>query len=256
MVGGSDPAPDGTMRTAKLGQWSWHDTNGTGAVKPEDIAWFKKQGEGKYACFGMDVDQEGNIWFGEHHTRGIWQIPIGPLDAKGNPTYDWANAKQIIPRDTSPFKFEPNMVQRADDGSLYAFGWSTKWPQPKNNPFWMGGLTLAKFDETGVRQWAAKLPATCVGLDVIPGGGCIVGSGQKATLYHYSAEGLLIGACKPGDAMCKESGWMDNHASVAVNRDPRDKVLDVFAEDDYVLRIGWYRVNDSAVERITGKAKR
>ncbi|MGD0092911.1 MAG: FlgD immunoglobulin-like domain containing protein [Planctomycetota bacterium] len=256
MLGGKDPAPDGTVRTATLGQWTWHDAGGTREVKPEDVLWFKKPGEGKYGCFGMDVDQEGNLWFSDLHTRGIWQIPIGPLDAQGNPTYDWANAKQAIARDQSPLKFEPNMAQRAADGSLYAFGWSAKWPQPKNNPFWMGGTTLARFDKTGACLWAVKLPATCVGFDVVPGGGCMVGSGQKASIYHYSAEGLLLGVLKPGEAMCKESGWMDNHASVAVNRDPRDGVLDVFAEDDYVLRIGWYRVNDKDVQRITGTVKK
>ncbi|MCY3024670.1 MAG: hypothetical protein NTW87_37335 [Planctomycetota bacterium] len=255
-IGGSDPAPDGTIRTAKLGQWSWHDANGAGELKAEDVQWFKKQGEGKYACFGMDVDQEGNIWFGEHHTRGIWQIPLGPLDARGNPTYDWANAKQVIAKDQSPLKFEPNMAQRGDDGSIYAFGWSSKWPSPKNNPFWMGGVTLVKYDKTGTRLWAVGLPKVCVGLDAVPGGGCMVGVGEKAWIYHYCSEGLLIGVLKPGDAMCKQSGWMDNHASVAVNRDPRDKILDVFAEDDYVLRIGWYRVDDRDIERITGTVKK
>jgi len=256
LVGGKDPAPDGTIRTAALGQWTWHDAEATGEVEPEDVLWFKKPGEGKYGCFGMDVDQEGNIWFADLQTRGIWQIPIGPLDTKGNPTYDWANAKQVIPRDQSPLKFEPNMVQRGEDGSLYAFGWSAKWPQPKNNPFWMGGSTLVKFDKKGASAWAVKLPATCVGFDAVPGGGCMVGSGEKANIYHYSAEGLLLGALKPGEAMCKESGWMDNHACVAVNRDPRDGVLDIFAEDDYVLRIGWYRVNDKDAERIAGNLEK
>jgi len=40
----------------------------------------------------------------------------------------------------------------------------------------------------------------------------------------------MIGSMKPGEAMCGESGWTDNHASVVVSRDPRDGMLDVFAE--------------------------
>ena len=53
--------------------------------------------------------------------------------------------------------------------------------------------------------------------------------------------------------MNKQSGWFDNHACIAVNRDRRDGILDVFAEDDFVLRIGWYRIDDSKIDVITGK---
>lgn len=249
LVGGQWPSPDGT-RAKDLGQWTWHDARGDGRPAPEEILWYKQPGQGAYACFGMDVDQQGNIWFANLRTSSIWEIPLGPLDARGNPTYDWAKAREVVPRDMSPLKFQPNMVQRGEDGALYAFGWSAQWPQPKNNPFWMGGTTLVKLDKAGARQWVAPLPEVCVGLDAVPGGGCMAGSGRSAKIYHYSPEGLLIGALQPGEAMCKESGWMDNHASVAVNRDPRDGILDVFAEDDYVLRIGWYRVDDRKVERL------
>ncbi len=55
--------------------------------------------------------------------------------------------------------------------------------------------------------------------------------------------------------MCRESGWLDNHASVAVNRDPRDGNLDVFTEDDLVLRIGWYRVDDRKLSRVKGSVR-
>lgn len=72
---------------------------------------------------------------------------------------------------------------------------------------------------------------------VFGGGGCMVGSGEKANIYHYTPDGLLIGRMEPGEAMGKQSGWLDNQASVAVNRDDRDGRLDVFVEDDYVLRI-------------------
>jgi len=203
--------------------------------------------------FGTDVDPQGHVWFGELHTRAIWTIPVKEFNAAGNPVYDWADAKAFAPRDESPLKFEPNMAQHADDGSVYAFGWSAAWPSPKNNPFWMGGTTLVKFNAKGERQWAVKLPAVCVGLDVIPGGGgCMAGSGAAAALFHFNADGLHIGTLKPGEAMGKESGWMDNHASVAVSRDPRDGLLDVFAEDDYVLRVGWYRVNDRDIRTIEG----
>ena len=243
LIGGRSPAPDGSKESKELGQWTWHDIDGHGKPALDEINWFKKPGEGHYSCFGMDVDAAGNIIFANTSTQSVWTIPIGPLDAKGNPTYDWKDAKEVVPKDTSALKFEPNMVQRADDGSFYAF--------------WMGGTTLARFDKSGKVLWAAAVPKLVVGLDVIPGGkgGCFVGEGRDAKLDHYSADGLLIGTMQPGDAMAKQTGWLDNHASVAVNRDPRDHVIDVFAEDDYVLRIGWYRVDDRDVESMGGELK-
>ena len=80
----------------------------------------------------------------------------------------------------------------------------------------------------GKRLWAVPLPAVCVGMDTIPGGkgGCIVGTGEKAELLHFAADGLLIGSVGPGEAMAKQSGWFDNHACVAVNRDRRDGILE------------------------------
>jgi hypothetical protein len=258
LLGGRDPDSSGVRERDgnKIGKWAWTSSNKDGGLpRPEEIRWSRKPGEKEapYAVFGMDVDPLGHVWFGELHSRAIWTIPLKECNAAGNPVYDWSDAKQFAPRDESPLKFEPNMVQRAEDGSVYAFGWSAAWPSPKNNPFWMGGTTLVKFSAKGERQWAVKLPSVCVGLDVVPGGGgCMAGSGAAAAIFHFNADGLLIGTMKPGEAMCKESGWMDNHASVAVNRDPRDGLLDVFAEDDYVLRVGWYRVDDRAIRTIEG----
>ncbi len=262
LLGGRDPDPTGVRENdgKKQGKWSWTSADKEGGLpKPEEVRWFKRPGdkEAQYAVFGMDVDANGDVWFGELHTRAIWTLPCGGMNAAGNPAYDWANAKVFAPRDATPLKFEPNMVQRAEDGSVYAFGWSAAWPSPKNNPFWMGGTTLVKFDAKGQRLWVAKLPDVCVGLDVIPGGagGCMAGSGRAAAIYHYTADGLHAGTLKPGEAMCGESGWMDNHASVAVSRDPRDGCLDVFAEDDYVLRLGWYRVDDRPIKALAGTVK-
>jgi hypothetical protein len=43
---------------------------------------------------------------------------------------------------------------------------------------------------------------------------------------------------------------------VAVSRNPRDKLLDVFVEEDYALRIAWYRADDRAIKTLTGTLKR
>ena len=251
MLGGRSPMPDGAHEGKQLGMWTWHDAAGHGEPKPDEIQWFKQPGEAHYDTFGMDVDADGNIFFANHVTQSIWTIPHGQADAHGNPTYDWKDAKEFIPRDHE-IEFQPNMAQHADDGSVYAFGWSKPWPSPKDNPFWMGGSTLVRFDKSHKLLWAVPLRQTCVGLDVLPGGGCVVGQGKDAILDHYTSDGLRVGSMQPGAAMSKHSGWLDNHSSVAVNRDPRDHQIDVFAEDDYVLRIGWYRFDDAKIHTIEG----
>ena len=250
LVGGGWPDPEG--KRGEVGQWTWSDAADDGRVAPAAIQWFKKPGQARYAVFGVDVDSAGDLWFAELNTHAIWTLPLAGFNRRGNPRYDWTKARPVIAADTSSLGFQPNMAQRAADGSIYALGWSKPWPSPKDNPFWMGGTTLARFDAAGRRLWTVPLPDTCVGMDTIPGGsgGCIVGSGKKAELHHFTADGLLIGSVQPGAAMSKQSGWFDNHACVAVNRDPRDGILDVFTEDDFVLRLGWYRIDDRAVETI------
>ena len=64
--------------------------------------YFKQLGNGNYSVFGMDVDQRGNIFFAETGTRAIWEAPVGPLDARGNPTYDWAKTLRVVPRYQQP----------------------------------------------------------------------------------------------------------------------------------------------------------
>lgn len=255
LVGGNSPAAPGGP---KGGKWTWARTGGDALPKAEEVSWYKKPGEpdANFSAFGMHVDRQGNIWVAELSSAAIWKIPLLGLNAAGNPRYDWAEAKIIVPRDTSPaLRFNPSTVQCADDGSIYAVGFSDCWASPKNNPFWMGGTTLAHFDKTGQRLWAVRLPSVCVGLDIIPdGGGCMVGSGSEAAVYHYDADGLRLGTLRPGAAMDFVSGWLDNNASVAVNRDTRDGKLDIFTEDDLVLRIGWFRVEDrNRISTVSGR---
>jgi hypothetical protein len=66
---------------------------------------------------------------------------------------------------------------------------------------------------------------------------------------------LLIGVAKLGEAAGNITGWMDNTAALAVNRDPRDGWLDVFGEDSYLNRMIWYRVNDRDIQSLQGEVK-
>ncbi|MGB2821526.1 MAG: hypothetical protein WBF17_11130, partial [Phycisphaerae bacterium] len=263
MVGGVNPLPDGRYndrlprdQKQKLGQWTWTDANGNGKAEDKEIVWFREPGEGRYAVFGMNVDAKGNVLYCDHHTRGIWELPLAGTDARGNPLYDWAKAHQLTQRDASPVKFFPLMALRADDGTIYAFGRSEGWKRPGGKTAgyaWMGGWALRRYDKQGKTLWSARLPQVCVGMDAIPDGkGVMLGYFEKAHIYHYRPDGLLIGMMQPGEAAGGVTGWMDNTSAVAVSRDPRDGMLDVFGEDSWLNRNIWYRVNDRDTEEVTG----
>jgi hypothetical protein len=255
MFGGKDTDPFGNReRVVKLGLWSWHDDDGDGKVGKDEITFFQRPEQ--WVVFGMNVDRQGNVLYCDHIKRDVWELPIVKFDRHGSPVYDWAKARQVVPRDASPLKFLPLMAVRADDGTLYAFGRSELWKEPPNRGAWMGGWALCRYDKNGERLWATKLPEVCVGMDVIPGGGVILGYYLKAILYHYTADGMLIGSMSPGEAAGKVAGWLDNTASVAVNRDPRDGLVDVFTEEDYLQRILWYRLDDRDIVTIKGKLRR
>jgi hypothetical protein len=199
------------------------------------------------------VDSHGNIWFADTLRHRICEIPVGPLDSRGNPTYDWAKARVVLPRDISPLRLEPTMVQPVTDGSFYVFGWSAPWPAPRPSGLWMAGTTLLRYDASGQQLWAAHLPELCVGMDIIPGtGGCMVGGSAGAKVFQYAPDGLLIGRMQPGAAMDMQSGYFDNHSCVVVDRDPRDSQLDIFTEDVAYNRIGWYRASDRPAQTISG----
>jgi hypothetical protein len=257
LIGGREPDPFGN-RDKQGGQreWTWHDANGDGKVGKDEINWFKRPGESDYFHFGMNVDQQGNLLYCHHYKKSVEEIPLLKLDRLGNPVYDWAKARQVGAPDVSPLKFLPLMAVRSDDGTIYAFGRSDAWKEPRKSAAHMGGWVVCRYDNDGQQLWAAKLPDVCPGMDAIPGGGVILGSCEKATLYHYTADGLLIGSMSPGEAAGNVCGWLDNTACVAVNRDPRDGLVDVFNEDDSLSRILWYRVDDRDIVTIKGKLQR
>jgi hypothetical protein len=261
MIGGNEPSPDGKFNhdlpaDARRGPgwWSWTDADGNGKLDASELTWFQKPGEARYALFGMNADAHGNLLFCEHHTHGIWELPLARLDAAGRPVYDWTQVREVVARDPSPAKFQPLMAVRSEDGSLYAMGRSGLWPAPGGKEaswIWMGGWALAKFDRAGQRLWITKVPVVCPGLCEIPGGqGVMLGYYQQGHIYHYEPGGLLIGIAKLGDAAGNQTGWMDNTAALAVNRDPRDGVLDVFGEDSWLNRMIWYRVDDRNIRVI------
>lgn len=265
MLGGCNPGPDFQYndqlpadQRRPLQLWSWADANGNGRTDDDELAYFTPPGTSpRYAVFGINADDRGNLLYCDHHTKAIWELPAPRLNAAGNPLYDWRLRRQVVPPDASPVKFFALMAARAEDGSIYAFGRSDAWPRPDGKEggyAWMGGWALARYDAAGKMLWATRLPGVSVGMCPIPGGrGVMVGYFKAAHIYHYSADGLLVGRMQPGEAAGNTTGWMDNTSAVAVCRDPRDGILDVFGEDSWLNRMLWYRVDDRDMETVRGQ---
>jgi hypothetical protein len=119
----------------------------------------------------------------------------------------------------------------------------------------MGGWALGAYDPAGAMRWATPLPQVCVGMDAVPGGGVVLGWYEKGHVFHYNADGLHVGTASPGPAAGGATGWLDNTAALAANRDPRDRLIDVFTSDNYLYRILWYRIDDRPLETIRGKLR-
>jgi sugar lactone lactonase YvrE len=266
MFGSRNPMPDGVywdtlpgehsdkLRQHPFGLWSWHDENGNGKVDDAEISWFKKPGESfDLLHFGVNVDKDGNGLLCDHVTNAVFEMPMVGLDGKGNPMYDFAKMRQVIAPDPadkgSRLMSQPLMAVRAEDGSIYVHGRSDVYPVPSGHS-WTCGWLLARYDQDGVMLWYARLPEACPGMDVIPGGngGVVLVSFQwKETgcdIFQYSADGLLIGVTQPAVEVLGHGGIPDNVASLAVSRDPRDGILDVFIEDCIGNRFRWQRIDD------------
>lgn len=273
VLGRASPLPSGA-RTEECWKrenrflWSWHDERGDATPHPEDIVYWARPEDGRplWQYRPITVDAAKDLWITSADRGGItpernsiWKLPLAGLNGLGNPIYRWQDVRREIGEEALLWPMGMKMAQHADDGTTYVYGHTTRPGAPQHGGAWMGGNALAAF-AAGQCRWQIVLPKVCVGLDAIPGGagGCIVGGNPAAgQLHHYSRDGLLIGICGPapqamGAAPNNPSGFLDMYAAVTVNRDPRDGLLDVFVEDNYNLRIAWYRIDDRGIRTFTG----
>ena len=276
MFGIKNPMPDGRhwdyipgehgekLEKYPPGLWSWSDLNANGKVEDDEVNWFKKPGENfNLSHFGVNVDKHGNGLICDHHNSSVFEMPMAGFDQKGNPNYDYEMMRQIIPPDLAEkgkrLISQPLMAMRADDGSIYVHSRSDLHPVPSGHS-WTCGWMLARYDKDGKLLWWRKLPEACPGMDVIPGenAGVMLASFQwkehGCDVFHYSADGLLIGITRPAPEFLGFGGIPDNVASLVVNRDPRDGILDLFVEDCIGNRFHWHRVEDkNKITEKTGK---
>ena len=241
--------------------FTWHDANGDGTIEAEEIVRVADP-KSQVATFSCEVDSRGNLLFPNHHHNVIQMLPLAKFDERGNPVYDWAGLKEIIPRDDTLRGLRPMKVCPLPDGGMYVLQAAdpafyppvdkeTGYGKP-HQVCWMGGWVFSKYDPQGRRLFTVPLPDHCTGLDWVPNvgrtedRGVIVGVYTALQLYHYSPDGLLLGVLSPKH----QTGWLDHNGSISINRNPQDSLVDVFAEESFCNRISWYRLDDRGVKTL------
>jgi hypothetical protein len=271
ILGRSTPLPTGKHSEESWKQenrylWSWNDEQGDHTPQPGEIVYWAKPEDGRpmWQFRPITIDPGKNLWITSADRGGntpeqnsIWMIPMGGTNKLGNPVYEWKEVRRVIAQESLLWPMSMKMAQHGDDGMTYVYGHTKRPGTPQHGGAWMGGNVLAGF-EGDQCKWQTVLPDVCVSMDFIPGGrgGCLIGGKPGAgQIHHYTRDGLLIGVCGPdpkimGAPPNNPSGFLDMYAAVAVNRDPRDGLLDVFVEDNFNLRIAWYRIDDRQIETI------
>lgn len=272
--------------------WSWHDAQGDNQIQESEVKILASPGSPKdweWPTPTMTVDDKGWIWVASYQRRliplekpqfehyGIYAIPPGGPDEQGNPIYTWESAVCVVDDalGRKAMGIEPDVertwkiVGHGKDGMLYALGFSKKPGTPQEGGLHMGGNTLVAFRQPDPEKveplqdyaWTAVLPKSSVGLSPIPGGkgGLFIGGDPwRGGIHHYTDDGLLIGSFFSDPRFGVQpidwpSGMLDAYLAVGCERDPRDGMLDVFAEDNVNHRLIWYRVDDRDITTTQGK---
>ncbi len=259
LVGGTSFLPPGYSSSSGGDFWSWDDSVGTGTPLASQVHFYSGANltASVVSTHTMSVDGQGNLWFASISTGAIYELPMGPLDVQGNPTYNWNNLKIVVQPDASSLGFTPQMVTIGDDGSIYALGDGAEF-HTTPGIFWMGGNEIAKYTQAGALDWVMKLPETSTAIVAIPGGqgGVIAGGAVNSVLYQVTSDGMVIGLAAPGVATDQTAGSFDNNGSINLARNPVDGTLEVFTEDVWNDRLGWYQINDTQFTTINGSVKR
>jgi WD40 repeat protein len=291
-LAGAEPLPNGTKvkdtwKRENRFLWSWHDEQGDNQLQKREITIYATPDNPKdweWPMGGFTVDEKGWIWIASYVRRPpnprqestVWAIPPQGPNRLGNPVYNWDSALLVVTDQAGlnalgiTKDFEWKLVGRScSDGMIYGLASARKTGAPQEGGLHMGSNVLMGFHEMSSEipgpiskpKWSVVLPKVSVGLAPIPGerGGVLIGGDPwRGAVSHYTKDGLLIGRFHSDKRFGTQpldwpSGLLDSHLAVNCNRDPRDGLLDVWTEDNFNLRLIWYRVDDRDIDTFEGK---
>ena len=242
MLGGRWMGTDDLGAGDAAGMYFWHDADGDGQVAEAEMTWTQQPGKGfAYSALapGWWVDERGDLWLADQVTRSILRLRLQGFDERANPLYDWTKRETVVPRDETPWKFEPKNLRVAPDGDLYVQG--TIDQHRDMGAFWMGGTAVARYAADGARRWVLLLPRVAVAT-ATDGDFWYAAEGPTAKVSMYTAAGLFLCAMAPGGPSGYQSGWIDHAMGVFAFRHPGTKAHYVYAEEDLFGKSIRYRI--------------
>ncbi|MFP4056704.1 MAG: right-handed parallel beta-helix repeat-containing protein [Candidatus Brocadiia bacterium] len=254
MLGGRWMGTDDLGKGSAAGMYYWADADGDGTVEDPEIHWHKRPGTGyAYSALapGWWVGPDGDLWLADQVTKSILRLDLLGFDERGNPRYEWARRRTVVPRDEKPWAFVPKNLRLGPDGDIYAQG--TIEPNRQLGAFWMGGTAVARFAPNGARRWVRPLPRVAVAL-AADGDFWYVGEGPTAKVSMYTADGLLVCAMAPGKPSGYQSGWIDHAMGLFAFVHPRTRARYVYAEEDLFGKMIRYRIEGlETLRRMSGE---
>ncbi|MBW3623094.1 MAG: DUF4038 domain-containing protein, partial [Armatimonadetes bacterium] len=244
------------------GEWIWRDANGNGAFDPGEYA--SNGGKDAPGLQGWWVDTNGNVWQATE-TEGIRMFPLKGLNAKGNPTWDYAGMKSF----PHPSSFRQVKRIRYDPKAdvLYLGGTTTEHANQHWKPM---GPVIARYDgflrsKEPKPTWQIVAPyekgssghSSCepMGFDAageylfVPytGASKDLGFSTGHIEVFRASDGSRVGAMEPTPEI-GEIGLQDIRECLSARLRPNGEYL-VFLEEDWKAKILMYRWNPNAKSR-------
>ena len=230
------------------GMYTWADSNGDGTRQDDEIT--RTEGAGNYSVLapGLWIDHQGHLWIANWGGATV-RVARENFDERGNPLYNWANRKTVIPLDDSQWKCRPNNL-RVDplNGEIYRISNSEYYTVP-NQWFWMGGSVVERYTPDGVRISAFPIlggkPVVVIATDT-DGRFFYTGhsDGDQHWIRMYTSDGLLVTICRMGGPSGNNGGWMDHGMALTAFRHPVTGVHYAYAEEVYWGKAIRYRIDN------------
>ena len=194
-----------------------------------------------------------------HGDRTIKMLPFDGLDDKGNPKYDFTELHTIIPADNSLLHLFPqkacplpdewnvcHVSRRPIPAFINRIKTNTGYGHPAD-VCWMGGWVYSKYDDKGNRLFTVAA-FRFIAMEWI--GSPTSAARRKPAWWSVATMASTTSTTRPMDCCWRSwprpirAGWLDNNGSVSINRNPKDGMIDFFAEESFRNRISWYRMDD------------
>jgi hypothetical protein len=231
--------------------YSWSDTNGDGAVQPDEMRWLAAPGGAPYSPgrqapwttnWQVDIASDFSVFFPERFADQFVIMRLAPRGwtTAGAPIYDPSDARPIIFLPPSP---NINALHITDDGKLIvAYDYEYRGADAR--------ASIECFDLQGHSLWSFAMPARAEGMAVhancvaydydVPGIGDVVctwayhGS-QK--VYFFTTDGLYIGTAGDETLLGPTATWSESSRYFYQAPDGTRYLINGANQQEHILKV-------------------